>query len=258
MNLCEIQVEIVSLLLLATWLVAFHRSRRTRLSVSHQYCNLHVGGILVKQISRLAAIAPVMSPRDQNLFYYYLTGVNTYFEFGSGGSTAQAALRVSKIISVESDARWHTHLRKLMDFPGDIVWYTVDLKVPWNGWGTPGRDSPPSDWPNYTHAYASSFNADLILIDGRFRVSCALCVLSEITNRSVVMIHDFCVRRQYWVVLQWYHLIERGDTLVALRKREGIRPPSRDLIAWYDRQPHDRPMPGVVIPSLPKPLIGGE
>jgi hypothetical protein len=82
---------------------------------------------------------------DRNLFYRYLNGVNTYFEFGSGGSTAQALLRVSRIISVESDARWHAHLRNLIGPVGNITWYTVDLKVPWNGWGVPGRDSPPSD-----------------------------------------------------------------------------------------------------------------
>jgi hypothetical protein len=250
--------EVFSLVLLGICLITFYSYTVTHLLRHPQRCNVDLSGILVRQISSLVAIRPVMSPRDQNLFYQYLTGITTYFEFGSGGSTAQAALRVSKIISVESDARWHARLRKLMRFPGDIVWYTVDLKVPWNGWGTPGRDSPPSDWSNYTHAYVSSFNADLILIDGRFRVSCALCLFSEITNRCVLMIHDFCVRRRYWVVLQWYHLIERGDSLVVLRKREGIGPPSQDLIAWYDRQPHDHPMPGIVIPPLPKSLMRRE
>jgi hypothetical protein len=89
------------------------------------------------QRSRLAAFTPVTSPCDQSLFYRYLTRVKTYFEFGSGGSTAQAALRVSKIISVESDARWHAHLRHLIGSAADVTSYTLDLKVPSGGWETP-------------------------------------------------------------------------------------------------------------------------
>jgi hypothetical protein len=119
---------------------------------------------------------------------------------------------------------------------GDITWSTVDLKVPWNGWGTPGPGSPPSDWQNYTHAYVSSFDAGWILIDCRFRVSCSLCVFFEITDQAIVMIHDFRVRRQYWVVLQWYNLIDQGNTLVVLRKNKESRG-------------HDHLMPGLTIPS---------
>jgi hypothetical protein len=242
MNSWEIFVEIFPLFFLGTWLGQ---------PSHHQGFIFDLTGGLNHQRLRLAAIEPVMTVRDQHLFYQYLNGVNTYFEFGSGGSTVQAALRVSKVISVESDARWHGHLRNLIGSAARITWYTVDLKVPNEGWGRPGRDSPPSDWPNYTHAYVSRFNADLILIDGRFRVSCALCVFSEIANRTLVMIHDFCIRRKYWVVLHWYNLIKKGDTLAVLRKKAEANPPSSDLIRWYDKEPQDHPVPGLLIPSLP-------
>jgi hypothetical protein len=72
-----------------------------------------------------------------------------------------------------------------------------------------------------------------------------------------VAIHDFCVRRQYWVVLRWYDMIERGDTLVILRKKATGSPPPLKLIQWYDKQPYDRLMPGLTIPSLSKPLLRG-
>jgi hypothetical protein len=68
------------------------------------------------------------------------------------------------------------------------------------------------------------------------------------------MIHDFLVRSSYWVVLQWYDLLEKGDTLVVLRKKDGVPPPSEGVIAWYAIQPHDRPNPNLTIPRLPRPL----
>jgi hypothetical protein len=238
--------------LLGVWLTSFHYLSILCVSFPILHSDIESSVEFTNRRARLAAITPVMSDRDQKILYRYLSGVHTYFEFGAGGATAQAVLRVSKIISVESDARWHAHLREIIGPVGDITWYTIDLKVPWTGKGIPGKDSPPSTWPNYTHAYVSSFNADLIFIDGLFRVSCALCVWSEITTRTFVTMHNFVNHRQYWVVLPWYDLIERGDTLVMLRKKEGVDPPPQTIIAWYDKQPEDRLMPEIAVPELPQ------
>jgi hypothetical protein len=192
-----------------------------------------------------------MSANETALLYRCLEGINCYFEFGSGGSTAAAALRAQKVISVESDARWHRELRERMGVAPNVVWYTVDLKVRLNGWGHPGSDSPKSDWPNYTHAYNSSMQADVILIDGRFRVACGLCVFSEIGTNTLVVIHDFVPRPHYWVLLKWYDLVDLADSLVVLRKNPTVVPPAADMIAWYDTQPMDRLMPSLSIPKFP-------
>jgi hypothetical protein len=205
--------------------------------------------------TRAAAIHAVMSGREKALFHRYITKCDTYFEFGSGGSTAKAAIHARKVYSVESDAAWHAALREKIGPASHIIWLTVDLKVPFNGWGAPGRDSPPSDWPNYTHAYKSDYGADMLLIDGRFRISCALCVFSQITRKNYVLIHDFRPRRPYWVVLHWYDLYEVADSLVVLVKKEGVDPPPVEMIAWYDKQPHDRSRPDESIPPWPIPLV---
>jgi hypothetical protein len=196
-----------------------------------------------------------MSRAEQALFLRYVTGIRNYFEFGSGGSTARAAVRAHYVVSVENDASWHAHLRQLIGPCANILWYTIDHQVPRGAWGRPGPGSPPSDWPNYTHAYKASFNAQVILIDGRFRVSCALCVFSEITKKTFVIFHDFTDRSKYWVVLPWYNLEEVADRSVVLTKKEGVAPPPQEMIAWYDKQPMDNLMPGLPIPALPKPRI---
>jgi hypothetical protein len=186
LTLWGILAETLPMFLLAAWFAPFLYLSDLYILPLSSCQNFRLRGTISDERRRLAALTPVMSRRDGNMFYRYLAGVNVYFEFGSGGSTAQAALRVPRVISVESDAQWHKHLRDKIGHVGDITWYTVDLRVPLKGWGAPGSDSPPSDWPNYTHAYVSTFGADLILIDGRFRVSCALCVFSHITNRTFV------------------------------------------------------------------------
>lgn len=48
---------------------------------------------------------PSFSKNDLNMFYKYLDKATNYFEYGSGGSTYQASIRVNikYIVSVESD-----------------------------------------------------------------------------------------------------------------------------------------------------------
>jgi hypothetical protein len=201
--------------------------------------------------SQARSIEPVMSAAEKQLFYRYLDRCRRYFEFGSGGSTAQAAVRVPVVISVESDAKWHRELRRRVGPAPNVWWYTVDLHSPKNVWGYPGKSSRRSDWVKYTHAYKSKYAADLILIDGRFRVSCALCVFSQITRDTTVIIHDFMNRRQYWVILRYYDLVEFADSLAVLKKKNGVPPAPRHVIAWYDTKPKDHLLPGLYVPGKP-------
>ena len=64
---------------------------------------------------------------------------------------------------------------------------------------------------------ANGFTAsvyDVVLIDGRFRIECALKLLSagHINAESVVMIHDYRERAQYHVVEEFFDRIREDDT----------------------------------------------
>ena len=112
---------------------------------------------------------PKMSKRDLIAFSYFMKKENIYFEFGSGGSTNLASYYKLKVYSVESDAKWHENLKK----NGIMANYiTIDLQS--NGFGYPGNGTSIKDWKKYIQAYKIEYNADMILIDGRFRVACAL------------------------------------------------------------------------------------
>ena len=56
---------------------------------------------------------------------------------------------------------------------------------------------------------------DVVLVDGRFRVSCALKLLTGgyIDTESVVMIHDYRYRHKYHVVERFFNRIRKDDTV---------------------------------------------
>jgi hypothetical protein len=74
---------------------------------------------------------------------------------------------------------------------------------------------------------------DLILIDGRFRVMCALKSYKVIDDNCVVLIDDFLNRKSYHLLLDYYDIIEKGDRMVALKKKENIKI-SDDLLKKYE------------------------
>jgi hypothetical protein len=98
------------------------------------------------------------------------------FEYGSGASTLWLARRASEVVSVEHDRDWHAVLAgKLSAYP-----HVALRLVPGSPSGTEG-DAYRSDKPgaremsfrDYVHAIEDEPGAfDLIVIDGRCRVSC--------------------------------------------------------------------------------------
>ena len=60
---------------------------------------------------------------------------------------------------------------------------------------------------------------DVALVDGRFRVACALKLLNYLHSNSILFMHDFWVRQQYHVVLEYYDVIGYARSVVALRKK---------------------------------------
>jgi hypothetical protein len=156
---------------------------------------------------------------------------------------------------VESDVVWHHLLQKVIGFGPRIRWITVDLKVPPNGAGAPGPGSPLRDWVNYTRAYRREFNADLVLIDGRVRAACGLNILPLISDKTIVMYHDFTCRQRYFYVLKYYDLVEIADTSVTMRRKKNVVPPPAIALDYYEKKPFDQESPKIPFSKrLPKPL----
>ena len=88
--------------------------------------------------------------------------------------------------------------------------------------GYPGNETNITDWIKYIQAYKSEYMADIILIDGRFRVACALDIFSKIKKETIVLIHDYTIRDSYHIIENYYKIIEVWDTLAAFIKKSNI------------------------------------
>lgn len=105
-------------------------------------------------------------------------------------------------------------------------------------WGWPGKNTKYDDWIRYTRAYNhSKYKANLILIDGRFRVACGLNVFKQIDNNVLVYIHDFNNRKHYHILLDYFDVVEKADRSVVLRKKTNSPYLSDDLVFKYENTP---------------------
>ena len=78
-------------------------------------------------------------------------------------------------------------------------------------------------------------NPDLVLIDGRFRVACALYTWFAVDGAAIVLFDDFFDRPFYHVVLEYYNVLEKAGRLAVLQKKLVEPPP--DIIEKYSTDP---------------------
>lgn len=63
---------------------------------------------------------------------------------------------------------------------------------------------------------------DAALVDGRYRIACALKLLHYLSPNSVLFVHDFWLRTEslgYKVILDFYDVLGYARSLVVLRKK---------------------------------------
>ena len=172
-------------------------------------------------------LEPHFKPQDLQMFHKYLSRVNGYFEYGSGGSTCQAATQetISKIYTVESDVAWTTKLKKVIQ-SAKVNYLLVDLNCEKTRWGNPGPRCTDAQKISYSNQFltlsaAERQSVDLVLVDGRFRVACCLKLYEAISPNCLVAFGDFLGREWYHVVLEYFAIVEKTDdnSMVILKKR---------------------------------------
>lgn len=171
---------------------------------------------------------PWMTKIEVIIFSYFMKPGNIYFEFGSGGSTNIASYYKIKTYSVESDIKWHQKLKR-SGIRANYI--TIDLKA--NSLGYPGRGTKITDWKRYIKSYKKEYNADIILIDGRFRVACALDIFHKIRNDTLVLIHDYTKRKNYYILEKFYVKIKTYDSLVIFIKKQDVDSIPESLFNLY-------------------------
>ncbi len=187
-----------------------------------------------------------MTEPEQTTLLAVLDNTRRYLEFGLGQSTVWACQRsgVSSIDVVESSAQFAGSLYEQSEdirnhmALGRLRLHLIDIG-PTRTWGFPTDESTADRWPDYSavvHALGGDW--DTVLIDGRFRVACALNVLLCVDRGSRIAIHDFWNRNHYHILLNYLDVEISVDTLGVFRKRLHCRDEDlHEVIARYQRIP---------------------
>ena len=162
-----------------------------------------------------------LSLMDLIAFTSFLTKDIIFFEFGSGCSSVIAKYYTKKSYAVEGNKEWY-EIGLKNNLKDNIIF--KDIKPIKNGrlWSTPGKESNLEDWKNYFQAYKSEYNADVIFIDGRFRVACAFDIFNKIKDDTIILIHEY-FRPEYLIIEKYYDYIYHWGSLYMFKKKPNIK-----------------------------------
>lgn len=173
----------------------------------------------------------IMSSGEKAIFDEAIRGASHYLEFGMGGSTLRAIQKSKAIIyTVESSPEWVAHMRgyvsirrsektRLRIFPVEIG--------PVGNWGYPASDDFKDKFESYSSNVFRLIDpglVDLALVDGRFRVACALKLIMECheNTRIRIMVHDFWERSHYHSLLKYLDVVKRTDSLALFSIKKDV------------------------------------
>jgi len=177
--------------------------------------------------------APHLDAQGAALFRDVLSRTTRYLEYGTGGSTALAWESADVVVAVESDARALCTVRRALSAakrrPALSNLIHADIGIT-RGWGAPlfTRPTPArvARWANYAAAPWEFFRQhgiapDTILIDGRFRVACALACLQNLDARSpcLLLFDDYGDRPHYRAVEAFADLVSMHGRMAVFRKK---------------------------------------
>ena len=171
-----------------------------------------------------------MTEQEQLMLAGLLRCSHRYLEFGSGGSTVLASRLVrDSVIAVDSSQDWLDKVAEACprERSAQLHLHHVDIG-PVGDWGVPTDQATMPRWPDYhssVWAMPDAALADLVLVDGRFRVACFLQALLRTGPDTLLVMHDYVKRRAH------YHPVEEvarpilalGE-LVVLQRRADFDP----------------------------------
>ena len=173
-----------------------------------------------------------------------------YLEYGSGGSTCYAARLGKRFFTTDSDAYYLKHVKRKIVANGHYnqglqTYHHANIGIT-GPWGFPVVYRQVSRRRSHAFARYSDFPTealygdlpDLVLVDGRFRVACALKAALSLKDHSgwTLVVDDYEGRLQYQILEQILHL----ETMVGrMAVFTGVKPfqneQLRQAIADYEQ-----------------------
>ena len=148
---------------------------------------------------------------EQSFFMNHLNSDMTVLEYGSGQSTKEIAQKVKSIVSVEHQVNWYNQL--INEVPNNCK---LLLKVPDTEYIEGGYCGTYEQFKSYIESPIKYGPYDLILIDGRARVSCASIVHKIAKNNTIIFVHDYH-REEYKECEKYLKLIDMCETMAKFK-----------------------------------------
>jgi hypothetical protein len=182
-------------------------------------------------------MVPRMSNAELTLLTSFLCRSMHYVEVGTGGSTVLASDHVkSSVTSVDSSQLWLDKIKEACRTRHiDPTLLFVDIG-PVGDWGVPQDPSTESRWANYhTNVWMipGSADADLYLVDGRFRVACFSQIVLRCRADAIIGFHDFSSRPQYHCVREIAREIATAEDISFFLPRLNSRESAFNLLKRY-------------------------
>jgi len=157
----------------------------------------------------------------------------TYFEWGTGGSTTIAAPWFGKSVAVENAPAWCSGMYQNQRVQcamhqGRLNFACVAPSIDLAAFGYPRNPKDLKEFGPYFGAignWAAKLDLkyfDVIHVDGRYRVMCALEALDYMGPDSLLLIHDFWNRPHYHSILKFFDANPRAHRYGVLKKKSSI------------------------------------
>ena len=184
----------------------------------------HARFLLPRSIPSISEDATELPPGVINFLKQNLGPEKIFLEFGSGGSTSIISSLGTKVLSVESDPKYVAAIRNLPN--------TIAIKVDFGivgPYGTPifhpfrkMRRQWGESYSNLVWNLFPNLSVDFVLIDGRYRVACALSVILRNLNRNYyILVDDYVSREEYHIINEFAQLIEVLENRLAIFQVKG-------------------------------------
>ena len=148
---------------------------------------------------------------EEDFFMNHINENSLILEYGSGISTNEIAKKCKSILSIEHQEEWYNKLKPQLLDNCEII-----LKKPDLPYIEGGHCGTYEEFKSYVEAPLNKGPFDIILIDGRARVSCSSVVKTISHDNTIIFIHDYD-RPEYREALSYLELIEQVGTMAKFK-----------------------------------------
>jgi hypothetical protein len=185
-----------------------------------------------------------MAPDEWKAFTGFVRCARRYVEFGAGASTVLAAALVAdRVVAFDSSQNWLAQVAEACRARETRITPTLcHIDIGETGeWGFPKDATKRDRWPLY---YTSMWDdgrlaeADLYLVDGRFRLACFAQVLLHCADHAFIAFHDYASRPHYHRAASLAREVLRVDNLSIFMRAPGFdRELALGLVADHAHDP---------------------